>query len=436
VGFATLGTGTTGGGVLLPADANYHVLDASIANKAQQLRTWLESTTATVVDVQVDVDLGALNNLSNRPRTNPELASSGLGVINVRSNKTVFSSTGATLRHGSFNISGQNNIIVRNLRFRGLWEFDEGSQDPPNNAPWGYKIQDWDYFTVQNNSHNIWIDHCDFEKSYDGICDVKAAADLVTVSWSRLGGDTEGAVTRQIAYLEKIYQGQLTDSRITSTFYNGLRTGVYASQGIPLQSPQDIVTHELPHDKCNLIGSADTATGDIGYLNVTFHHIFYHACQQRLPRMRFGNAHVYNLYVDNTIVHSGANMGTATTCDAAVFAENNYYFEIADPFPAQSGTSPPGRITQTGSKWIYQGVDTSFAGNTFLKDPTTWTWNTATKNFTWIVPPAPNAKALPYSYQADAVEFTRDHLPQVGVIVPATTADQTVLASYLVRTAH
>src|SRR5205814_8782050 len=91
-----------------------------------QLRTWLESTTPLVVDVQVDVDLGALNNVGNRPRTNPELVASGLGVINVRANKTVFSSTGATLRHGMFNISNQSNIIVRNLRFRGLWEFDEG----------------------------------------------------------------------------------------------------------------------------------------------------------------------------------------------------------------------------------------------------------------------------------------------------------------------
>ena len=124
VGFATMGTGTTGGGVLATGDPNYHVLDATVANKAQQLRTWLESTTAMVIDVQVEVDLGALNNVSARPRTNPELVASGLGVINVRSNKTVFSSTGATIRHGTFNISGQNNIIVRNLRFRGLWEFD------------------------------------------------------------------------------------------------------------------------------------------------------------------------------------------------------------------------------------------------------------------------------------------------------------------------
>ncbi len=101
VGFATKGTGTTGGGLLPVTDPNYHVLDASVANKAQQLRTWLESTTTLVVDVQVEVDLGALNNVTNRPKTNPELIASGLGVINVRSNKTVFSSTGATARSTS-----------------------------------------------------------------------------------------------------------------------------------------------------------------------------------------------------------------------------------------------------------------------------------------------------------------------------------------------
>ena len=63
VGFATLGSGTTGGGALAPGDANYRVLDAAIANPAQQLRTWLESTTTLVVDVQIDVDLGALNTI-------------------------------------------------------------------------------------------------------------------------------------------------------------------------------------------------------------------------------------------------------------------------------------------------------------------------------------------------------------------------------------
>ena len=434
VGFATMGVGTTGGGVLSPSDPNYHVLDATVANKAQQLRTWLESTTALVVDVQVEVDLGALNNVSARPRTNPELVASGLGVINVRSNKTVLSSTGATIRHGTFNISGQNNIIVRNLRFRGLWEFDEGSQDPPNNSPWGYKIQDWDYIDIQNGARNVWIDHCDFEKSYDGIADTKAAADLVTFSWCRLGGDTEGAVARQIGYLEKLYQGTLTDSRIAFTFYKGLRDGAYVAQGIPRQSVQDIIDHEMPHDKCNLVGSADTETASIGYLNMTFHHIYYHGCRQRLPRMRFGNAHVFNLFVDNSQIIDGTNMATATTCDAAVFAENNFYLEVADPFPAQSGTSPPGRIAQSGCRWIYKGVEQSFAANTFLSNAAMWVWNVGTKNFAW--PLVPNPRSLPYSYQADAVDYTKNNLAYVGVIVPASAVDQATLAAYLLKTTH
>lgn len=436
VGFATIGSGATGGGVLATSDPNYRVLDASIPNRAQQLRTWLESTTPLVVDVQVDVDLGALNNVGNRPKTNPELVASGLGVINVRANKTVFSSTGATLRHGMFNISGQNNIIVRNLRFRGLWEFDEGSQNPPDNAPWGYKIQDWDYLTIQNGARNIWIDHCDFEKSYDGLADVKAAADLVTFSWCRFGGDTEGAVARQIAHLEKLYSGQITDSRTDFTFYRGLRDGAYAAQGIPRQSVADIVTHELPHDKGNLIGSSDTATGDIGTLNLTVHHSYYRAVRQRLPRMRFGNAHVFNLFVDNSQIVDGTNMGTATTCDAAVYVENSYYFEIADPFPPVSGTSPPGRITQTGSTWIYRGVNQSLATNTFLKNPATWSWNFGTKNFAWSVLAGGNPLAPPYGYTADPTEFTKDNLRYVGVIVPANAADQATLAGYLARTTH
>jgi pectate lyase len=433
-GFATLGAGTTGGGLLAPGDPNYRVLDASIAAPAQQLRTWLESTSPLVVDVQVDVDLGALGNLGNKPRTNPELMASGIGVINVRSNKTVFSSTGATLRHGAFVLSGQSNIIIRNLRFRGLWEFDEGSQNPPDNSPWGYKIQDWDYINLQNSARNVWIDHCDFEKSYDGLVDTRLGADLVTFSWCRFGGDTEGAVARQIAYLEKLYRGELTDSRVSFTFYRGLRDGAYAASGIPAQTPASIVARELPHDKTNLVGSADTEVTSIGYLNLTFHHVYYHDCQQRLPRMRFGNAHLYNVLVDNSGVATGANMGAAATCDSAILAENCDFLEIASPFPPVSGTSPPGRATQSGSRWVLGGAARSFAGDTFLKPLATWTWNTATRGFAWSPAPAPNAFQLPYSYRADPVDYTSQNLGYVGVIVPTSAADQAVLAARLVRT--
>ena len=48
----------------------------------------------------------------------------------------------------------------------------------------------------------------------------------------------------------------------------------------------------------------------------------------------------------------------------------------------------------------------------------------------------PNARGLPYSYSADPVDYTANNLPYVGVIVPATAADQATLASYLVRTTH
>ncbi len=223
---------------------------------------------------------------------------------------------------------------------------------------------------------------------------------------------------------------------MTFTFYKGLRDGLYASQGIPRQSVQDIVTHEMPHDKCNLVGSSDTETVDIGNLDMTFHHIYYHGCRQRLPRMRFGNAHVFDLFVDNSQITEGTNMATATTCDAAIFAENNFYLEVTDPFPAVSGTSPPGTVAQAGCRWIYQGVEQSFASNTFLKNPATWTWNTGTKNFTWTAAPAPNARALPYSYVADPADYVKNNLPYVGVIVPANAADQATLASYLLNTSH
>jgi pectate lyase len=94
----------------------------------------------------------------------PELIASGLGVINVASNKTLFSDRGSILRHGTLSLNGSQNIIVRNLKFRGLWEWDDATQG-------AYDLQNWAFFTV-SGSHNIWIDHSDLAKAYDGKIDI------------------------------------------------------------------------------------------------------------------------------------------------------------------------------------------------------------------------------------------------------------------------
>ena len=208
------GPGTSGGGLVDPSDAaHYKVIDAATPSPAQTLRSYLESADRLVIEVRTDVDLGVLNNQTRRPLINPELIASGIGTIRVGSNKTLFSDRGATLRHVTLNLDGSQNVIIRNLKFRGLWEWDDATQG-------AYDLQGWDFIALTNGARNVWIDHCDFAKVYDGQIDIVRGSDLVTVSWNRVTGDLGTEVVDQIGYLEGLYQANPADPRIA--YYRSL----------------------------------------------------------------------------------------------------------------------------------------------------------------------------------------------------------------------
>jgi pectate lyase len=179
------------------------------------------------------------------------------GEILVNSNKTIYSKGGATLRRGTLRI-GKGPNGRHNIIIRNLKFRDLWVLDPTGQ----YDQYGWDYIGIEAGSHHIWIDHCDFEQAYDGMVDVKGGSDFVTVSWN-----------------------------------------VFRNQ-----------------KKGNLIGASDSATGDRGHLNVTFHHNWYDRVDERIPRMRFGNAHVFNLYCSNL-----GGKGIQSTTEAATLVENVYF---------------------------------------------------------------------------------------------------------------
>lgn len=58
------------------------------------------------------------------------------------------------------------------------------------------------------------------------------------------------------------------------------------------------------HDKTDLIGgtdSASTSAENPNALKVTFHHNYWKNCKQRQPRVRYGMAHIYNNYYSNNL---------------------------------------------------------------------------------------------------------------------------------------
>ncbi len=167
---------------------------------------------------------------------------------------------------------------------------DEDVTAPPANAVHNVIIRNLrmsgspdDLINVQMFSHHIWIDHNDFSDGGDGAVDIKRGSDLVTVSWNRF--------------------------------------------------------HD--HDKTLLLGhDDDNAAQDAGRLRTTCHHNYFDGSDQRNPRVRFAPiVHVYNNYYrDNSY-------GIASTNDAGLFVEGNYFFSVNNPGRVDF-SGPLGRMVQ------------------------------------------------------------------------------------------
>ncbi|MEV0402373.1 pectate lyase [Actinoallomurus sp. NPDC050550] len=169
-------------------------------------------------------------------------------------------------------------------------------------------------------STNVWIDHNDLSNAYDGLTDIKRASDYVTVSWN----------------------------------------------------------HYHNHDKTALLGHSDSnGSEDIGHLRVTYVHNWFDKTTQRHPRVRFGNpVHVFNNYYGAV-----TSYGVASTCNAGVFVEKNYFDNVANPTVIQTGDSPDGNLKADGNYLVGSGSVT-------------------TRN-------ASSVASIPYSYSAESASSVK-----------------------------
>jgi pectate lyase len=194
------------------------------------------------------------------------------GNFTIGSNKTVVGVCGAVLR-GHVHISGSVNVIVRNLRVVG-----NNCTDSPDDCSAGA-----DAMSITNNAHHIWVDHLDVSDGSDGNLDVNAGSDLVTISWTKFS-----------------YSTRRSD---------------------PLQGPSG-------HRFSNLIGSGDNVTTDADHLRVTFHHCWWaDNVDQRMPRTRFGDIHVFN----NLFTSAGNSYCTNAGIQTHLLVENNVYIGVNRP---------------------------------------------------------------------------------------------------------
>jgi pectate lyase len=169
-----------------------------------------------------------------------------------------------------------------------------------------------DSINVQTSAHNIWIDHNDLSNGFDGLVDIKRGSDFITVSWNY--------------------------------FHN--------------------------HDKTMLLGHDDAnGSQDIGHLRVTYHHNRFDGTTQRHPRVRFGNpVHVYNNYYNGN-----SGYGVASTCNAGVLVERNYFENVSKPTVTQTGSSPSGNLRVVNNFLVNSGTEQVRNGASVASIPYSYT---------------------------------------------------------------
>jgi pectate lyase len=232
--------------------------------------------------------------------------------LNITSNTTLVGVGDAHIVGAHVRVNSVQNVIIRNLHIDDA--FDCFPQWDPTDGSTGNWNSAYDNISLTGSSGspgatNVWVDHCEFtdgahpdsaQPSYfgrefvqhDGELDITNASDLVTVSWNRF----------------------------------------------------------RRHDKVMLIGSSDSATADRGHLRVTIHHNLFENLVQRMPRVRFGQVHVYNNYyvLDPTTYSYSWGVGI----ESQIFAENNFF---------QTG----GQVTPDRFISVFKGT-AIFADNTLV----------------------------------------------------------------------
>jgi pectate lyase len=107
----------------------------------------------------------------------------------------------------------------------------------------------------------------------------------------------------------------------------------------------------LGHDDGN--GDQDT-----GHLRVTYHHNWFDGSAERNPRVRFGNpVHVFNNYMDNNEIY-----GVASTMDAGVLVEGNYFENVPQPTAVGYADSGPGDLVERDNVYVGSGEPESTGG--------------------------------------------------------------------------
>lgn len=353
--------GVTGGGVQEEGDDTYFKV-ASAEEFLSALTVVKSSAVPSVIELTADINLGCnevedftkyksvVKAYSAQPLTHPTLLKTGTSVLKIEdiSNLTIFSSNGSAIKHANITMNNVDNIIIRNIKFDELWEWDEETQGE-------YDRNDWDYMTLDKNCDGVWIDHCTFYKAYDGIVDVKnpAPETNVTISWCEFLPGSEDNV---------FFDEMMEELRANPDKYP-----TYKALQEKGMTEEQIYMYCYGQKKTHLFGHSDNSTAAAG-IRATLANNYYKNSMDRMPRLRYGYSHVYNCVMDsqelldakNSIADSSlaseiVSNGASSTCEGYVLLENCYISGITKALNSGNGKSPSGYINAVNSAYYIDG---------------------------------------------------------------------------------
>ena len=344
---------TTGGGLLKESSKNYYTVD-NAEDFLKAIQSVKKSGMASVIELTADIALGdkEVNNFQDysafitahkqAPLTHPTLLKTGVSMLKLEnmSNLTIYSKKGAKITHTCVDITGSNNIIIRNIEFDEIWEWDDETQG-------GYDRNDWDYMTIEKGSFDIWIDHCTFYKAYDGVIDIKTPTDSsnVTISWCEFLPSSEDNV-----FFDAM-MNIMKDNPDNYPYYKHL-----LEEGM---TDRQIYNYAYGQKKTHLLGQSDTDTSAKN-ITATFANNYYKNSMDRMPRLRYGTAHVYNCIMDaqdlrdmrldientvgSTLAQKIVSNGASSNCGAHMLLENCYMSGMTNVLISGNGESSAGYI--------------------------------------------------------------------------------------------
>ncbi len=355
------GYGVSGGGLLKENNDNYYqvgtaeeFLNALIAIKSSGKKSVIELTADINLGCNEIADFDSYSSIikpySAQALTHPTLIASGVSVLNFTNiyNLTIFSLNGSSIKHANITMKNSENIIIRNIKFDELWEWDEATSGD-------YDRNDWDYMTIDQGCNGIWIDHCTFYKAYDGVIDVKnpAPEENVTISWCEFLPGSEDNI-----FFDVMMNELAADPAAYPAYQHMLDEGMTAGQ---------IYMYAYGQKKTHLFGQSDEATNAAG-IQVTLANNYYKNSMDRMPRLRYGYSHVYNCIMDAQdlldakmtitdpdIAKKIVSNGASSTCGAQVLLENCYINGILNALNSGNGSSPSGYINAINSVYYMDG---------------------------------------------------------------------------------